>query len=67
VAAGGLILLTNSQTVLESAGVTGGLVGAAALLLAAVWVGLIVWAVRQERQATRLERDLDRELDTLVA
>jgi uncharacterized protein len=67
VAAGGLILLTNSQTVLESAGVTGGLVGAAALLLAAVWVGLIVWAVRQERQTTRLERDLDRELDTLVA
>ena len=67
VAAGGLILLTNSQTVLESAGVTGGLVGAAALLLTAVWVGLIVWAVRQERRATRLERDLDRELDPLVA
>jgi uncharacterized membrane protein YfcA len=67
VAAGGLILLTNSQTVLESAGATGGLVGAAALLLAAVWVGLIVWAVRQERQARRLEGALDRELDTLVA
>lgn len=67
VAAGGLILLTNSQTVLESAGATGSLLGAAALALAVVWVGLIVWAVKQERVARRLERELDEELDAFVA
>lgn len=67
VAAGGLILLTNSQTVLESAGATGSLLGAAALTLAVVWVGLIVWAVKQERVARRLERELDEELDAFVA
>jgi len=67
VAAGGLILLTNSQTVLESAGASGVLVGATALALAVVWVGLIVWAVRQEREARRLEVERSRELDVLVA
>jgi uncharacterized membrane protein YfcA len=67
VAAGGLILLTNSQTVLESAGASGVLVGATALALGVVWVGLIVWAVRQEREARRLEVEHNRELDALVA
>lgn len=66
VAAGGLILLTNSQTVLGSAGATGLVLVAAALALAAAWVGLIVWVVHQERRARRLERELDEELDTLL-
>jgi uncharacterized protein len=67
VAAGGLILLTNSQTVLEAAGAAGGLVRAAALVLATVWVGLIVWAVRQERRARRLEAEPAPELDAVGA
>jgi uncharacterized membrane protein YfcA len=67
VAAGGLILLTNSQTVLEAAGAGGGLVRAGALVLAAVWVGLIVWAVRQERRARRLEAEPAPELDAVGA
>jgi uncharacterized membrane protein YfcA len=67
VAAGGLILLTNSQTVLEAAGAAGGLVRAAALVLAAVWVGLIVWAVRQERRARRLDGEPAPELDAVGA
>jgi uncharacterized membrane protein YfcA len=67
VAAGGLILLTNSQTVLEAAGAASGLVRAAALVLATVWVGLIVWAVRQERRARRLEAEPAPELDAVGA
>jgi uncharacterized protein len=67
VAAGGLILLTNSQTVLGAAGATGWLVRAAALVLAAVWVGLIVWAVRQERRARRLDAEPAAELDAIGA
>jgi uncharacterized membrane protein YfcA len=67
VAAGGLILLTNSQTVLEAAGAADGLVRAAALVLATVWVGLIVWAVRQERRARRLEAEPAPELDAVGA
>ena len=56
VAAGGLILVTNSRTVLESLGASGTVVVGTALALAAVWVTLIVWAVRQERAARRLDR-----------
>lgn len=63
VAAGGLILVTNSKTVLESLGAPGITVALTALVLAVVWVALIVWAVRQERRA----RALDEELATLPA
>jgi uncharacterized membrane protein YfcA len=49
VAAGGLIILTNSKTILESFGATGFTVAVSASALAFVWVSLIVWAVRQER------------------
>lgn len=49
VAAGGLILLTNSQTVLESLGASGSTVALVASVIAFVWVALIVWAVKQER------------------
>jgi hypothetical protein len=63
VAAGGLILLTNSNTVLESLGASGSTIAGAAAAVALAWVGLIVWAVRQERAA----RALDAELETLAA
>jgi len=65
VAAGGLILLTNSKTVLESLGVYGATVALAASAIAFVWVWLIVWAVRQER-ASRA-RVSDEELDPAAA
>jgi uncharacterized membrane protein YfcA len=51
VAAGGLIVLTNSQTILGAVGLTGWGLGIAAIVVAIVWVSLIVWAVRQERRA----------------
>lgn len=59
VAAGGLILLTNSNTVLESLGASGATIAVAAGALALVWVALIVWAVRQERAAKVLEEELE--------
>jgi uncharacterized membrane protein YfcA len=51
VAAGGLIILTNSKTILESLGATGWMVAVAASAIFVAWVLLIVWAVRQEREA----------------
>jgi uncharacterized membrane protein YfcA len=65
VAAGGLILVTNSKTVLESLGASGTTVGLTALVLAVVWVALIAWAVRQERRARALGLDKDDELVAL--
>ena len=58
VAAGGLILMTNSKTVLESLGATGTTVALTALLLAVIWLTLIVWAVRQERQVLAFDEEL---------
>ena len=55
VAAGGLIILTNSKTILESFGASGSTVALIAAALAFVWVALIVWAVRQERVARATE------------
>jgi uncharacterized protein len=51
VAAGGLIILTNSRTIAESLGATGATVAATAALVFVLWVAGIVWAVRQERRA----------------
>ena len=51
VAAGGFIVLTNSQTIAASLGVTGWGLGVLAIALAIGWVSLIVWAVRQERRS----------------
>lgn len=61
VAAGGLIILTNSKTILESLGAGGQLVAVIAVVLAFAWVTLIVWAVKQERIAREIE-----ELEPLV-
>lgn len=57
VAAGGLIVLTNSRTIAEALGLPGAGVAALAATLAVVWVSLIVWAVRQERAVRRAEAE----------
>ncbi len=49
VAAGGVIVLTNVKTIMESLGATGSMVVVAAAALFLVWVTLITWAVKQER------------------
>lgn len=58
VAAGGLIVLTNSRTVAESVGASGVQVASLAGVLAVLWVSGIVWAVRQERVSRELEQIL---------
>jgi len=55
VAAGGLIVLTNSTTIVESLGGSGSVVLTVAGVVLVGWVSLIVWAVRQERQARVVE------------
>ena len=49
VAAGGLIVLTNSKTIAESLGAGGSTVAAIAAVVFVAWVSLILSAVRQER------------------
>lgn len=51
VAAGGLIILTNSKTILETLGASGWMVAVSASAIFVAWVLLIVWAVKQEREA----------------
>lgn len=58
VAAGGLIIVTNSKTLAEAFGASGAQVGAIAGLLAVLWIAGIVWAVRMERISRARERDL---------
>ncbi|HZJ06196.1 MAG TPA: sulfite exporter TauE/SafE family protein [Nocardioidaceae bacterium] len=59
VAAGGLIILTNSSTVLGSLGVSGEVLVVAAGAVFVVWISLIVWAVQQERLARALEPEAE--------
>ena len=54
VAAGGLIILTNSKTISEALGATGGTVGAIAAAVAVLWITGIVWAVKQERRSAEI-------------
>jgi uncharacterized protein len=49
VAAGGVIIITNSKTLLEALGTSGPMVGAIAAALAAAWVLALVVAVRDYR------------------
>jgi uncharacterized protein len=51
VAAGGLIVVTNSKTILESLGASGWMVAVSVSAVFVAWVLLIVWAVKQEREA----------------
>ena len=62
VAAGGLIILTNSKTLLEAVGVPGVGVAVAAATIFVLWISAIVWAVKQERVARATLAD-DRELE----
>lgn len=55
VAAGGLIVLTNSKTIAEAVGVSGNGVAVLAAAVAALWIAGIVWAVRQERVSRELD------------
>ena len=61
-AAGGLIILTNSKTLLEAVGVPGVGVAAVAATVFVLWVAAIVWAVKQERLARAAHLD-ERELE----
>jgi uncharacterized membrane protein YfcA len=56
VAAGGLIVLTNTKTIAEALGATGGTVGLLAALVAVLWISGIAWAVAQERKARVIEQ-----------
>ncbi|HET6627621.1 MAG TPA: sulfite exporter TauE/SafE family protein [Nocardioidaceae bacterium] len=55
VAAGGLIVLTNTKTIVESLGGSGTTVLAVAGIVFVAWIWLVVWAVRQERAVAVLE------------
>lgn len=57
VAAGGMIILTNSKTLLESVGVPGVGVAATAAVVFVLWITGIVWAVKQERLSRAAARD----------
>jgi len=59
VAAGGLIVLTNTKTIAESFGASSSAVIALAAVVFVAWVSLIVWAVRQERIARALEHEVE--------
>ncbi|KQP65338.1 sulfite exporter TauE/SafE family protein [Nocardioides sp. Leaf285] len=54
VAAGGLIVLTNSKTIVESFGASGTTVVAVAIAVGVLWIAGIVWAVKQERLSREL-------------
>ncbi len=62
VAAGGLIVLTNSKTISEALGASGSAVGAIAAVVGALWISGIVWAVKQERKAAALDESTSRSL-----
>ncbi len=57
VAAGGLIILTNSKTILEALGASGAQVAVIAAGLAVLWITGIAWAVREHRRAERIAAD----------
>ena len=65
-AAGGLIILTNSKTLLEAVGVPGVGVAVAAATIFVLWISAIVWAVKQERLARATAAD-DRDLEPAPA
>lgn len=61
VAAGGLIVLTNVDTIVTGLGGSGAVEISVAAVVAAVWVSLVVWAVKQERLARELDPELEGE------
>ncbi len=65
VAAGGLIILTNSKTIAEALGASGNAVGAIAAVVGVLWITGIVWAVRQERKVAAVD-ELDESVPVTV-
>ena len=65
VAAGGLIILTNTKTIAEALGANGATVASVAAVVAVLWISGIVWAVRQERAARAAEAPADEDLVTV--
>jgi uncharacterized membrane protein YfcA len=59
VAAGGLIVVTNAKTILETLGAGGAQVGVTTAVLAAFWIAGITWAVRQERRALVVPNEVE--------
>ncbi len=58
VGAGGLIVLTNSKTIVESLGGSGSTVAMVALAVFVLWMSLLAGAIRQERASREVEREL---------
>jgi mannitol-specific phosphotransferase system IIBC component len=59
VAAGGLIVVTNSSTITGSLGASGAGVLAVTTVMLVGSITLVVWAVRQERQARLVPQELE--------
>lgn len=55
VAAGGLIVVTNAKTILESVGASGATVWTTVVVLFFAWISGLTWAVKQERVARAQE------------
>jgi uncharacterized membrane protein YfcA len=58
VAAGGLIVVTNSRTILMTFGLGGELLLVVLGGMLATWLVLVAWVVRKERAVSRAEREL---------
>jgi uncharacterized membrane protein YfcA len=61
VGAGGLIVLTNIDTIVKALGATPTVEIVVALVVFVTWVSMISWAVKQERDSRQLARELDSE------
>ena len=61
VGAGGLIVLTNIDTIVKALGATPTVEIVVALVVFVTWVSMISWAVKQERDSRRLAAELDTE------
>lgn len=67
-AAGGMIILTNSRTILMSVSVEGAPVAVIMVGLLAGWLTLVAWVIRVERAASRARRQVvDPEADVPLA
>lgn len=67
VAAGGVIILTNAKTILESLGASGATVATAAAVIALAWIAALALAVRDHRVGTRAEEIDEVDMATLTA
>ncbi|MCF2572372.1 sulfite exporter TauE/SafE family protein [Brevibacterium sp. UCMA 11754] len=63
IAAGGIIILTNARTIALALGASTATVSTILVVLAAVWIALIVQAVRNERRTRRAEAAQEAEVE----